>query len=90
MDYMVFEVLSGNTLSDVLKRFDYLTQAEEWCAKALREWKYNAGTEKEYIVYYRSMKVAHYYWHPKTGSQISEHWNCDGSLTIMGTSKGLV
>ncbi len=89
LDYMVFEILPGNTLSDVLKRFDYLTQVEEWCKKALQEWKFNAGVSKEYAVYFHSMKVAHYYWHPKTSSQIDEHWNDDRSLTISGRSRGL-
>jgi len=57
MDYLVYEILPGGQLSDVLKRFNYQTEAEDWSTKSHREWKFNAGVNKTYYVYFHGMKV---------------------------------
>jgi hypothetical protein len=57
---MVFEVLPGNILSDLLKRFDYQTQAEEWAKKQARDWFYNTGAKRTFIVDFHGMKVNQY------------------------------
>jgi len=81
MDYYVYEAMQGKIIGDVLKIFDFQEQAEKWCFKALREWKFNAGINKEYVIYIHSTKAAHLYCDPDTGSQTAVYWHRNGSMT---------
>ena len=55
-DYLIYELLPGNTLSDVRKRADTFSEAKEWAEKQAREWR-NAGVIKTFRIHFHGMHM---------------------------------
>jgi hypothetical protein len=53
-DYLIYELLPGNTLSEIRKRADTFSEAKEWAEKQVAEWR-NAGVIKTFRIHFHGM-----------------------------------